>query len=1295
MFGVRQEFQSSPFVGVRFALFGFDPQKHAEVRLKLVNGGGVDGSRLDCTHVIVDKLVYDDPLCVAVRSEGKVVVTSLWVDHSLDVGMQVDASSVMYKPVRDLNGILGAKDLIMCLTGYQRQDRDDIMQMVNLMGAQFSKPLVANKVTHLICYKFEGEKYELAKRMKRIKLVNHRWLEDCLKSWEILPEENYTKSGYELEMEIEAKDSEGETEAFDGALIRGRNTDASPRLQDKKPGNHGTLVIGEMVPNTGPVGLQNVCNRKGVTSVINKEIKSDQATESDNDRQKDQLAQRYGDAGGVCDAKSANLSYLPVRVPSSNEVELDVPSISGSAKRLADNDAAKFSALGYSRRTPRGPSLTLQPGTGAADKSGSLRGHLVENKDHGGSPISEIDKGKEKSYIAEAPLIGTDQHNEVGLNGSLPQKRKIDVHLGASSPSSKSQKLSVSTGKEIDATVTTVHTSGSCGINKHLSLDPLGGLITDAAVTLGSAQKAPASVPANSHFNQRLEECNLPISRNLTSEMVEGSNLNNEAPQISVGGLRSPVAHDHSTKNADKTAISVGKMKGEQQNEQQNDAISSPVKDPEVAKSWSPKSLVTPMQRKTIAKKTLGSRPKLNIENAANQKGSIFLSGVSSVCNAAMNLVSKLGAVDHDKSSNSVNPEKGLQINDLKSGNEVYDNSVLMDDETEAPPEFEKVESEKKCKPAELSDVAGADAEQHATDKAEVLVQIAHEDAGILNKKEKPGQGALVKTTSSKEGFQKMKKAISTRTKNKSHPSSQEVVDPKMPVDGELVECVKHGKKAGIEKKKSVFHPAGNPGKKSPATVDVFEPKSHGEQVESVKNRKKTGIEKKKRVLDPAGGAGKKSCPASVDKPKMPVDGEQVEGVKNGKEVGKEKKRRVLHPTGSAGSGTLLVRKSEGPLEAEKENEQDVNNYPNASKGGKLAGKLNSKSIETAQKCIQKGVSSDSLQKRDVSSVLKREPAWFILSGHRLQRKEFRQVIQCLKGRLCRDSHQWSYQATHFIVPDPIRRTEKFFGAAASGRWILKTDYLTASNEAGSFLPEEPYEWHKNGLTEDGAINLEAPRKWRLLRERTGHGALYGMKIIIYGECIAPPLDTLKRVVKAGDGTILATSPPYTRFLKSGVDFAIVSPGMPRVDMWVQEFLRHEIPCVLADYLVEYVCKPGYSLERHVQYNTHEWAAKSLANLLSCSEEVIEDPASSPDNQVSDDLSCQVCGCSDRGEVMLICGNESGSTGCGIGTHIDCCNPPLEGVPEEDWFCPKCTSTKTPPPRCNEKWGLPSKTKNK
>lgn len=172
--------------------------------------------------------------------------------------------------------------------------------------------------------------------------------------------------------------------------------------------------------------------------------------------------------------------------------------------------------------------------------------------------------------------------------------------------------------------------------------------------------------------------------------------------------------------------------------------------------------------------------------------------------------------------------------------------------------------------------------------------------------------------------------------------------------------------------------------------------------------------------------------------------------------------------------------------------------------------------------------------------------------------------------------------------------------------------------------------------------------------------------------------------MKAGDGIILATSPPYTRFLDSGVDFAIVSPGMPRVDMWVQEFLKHEIPCVVADYLVEYVCKPGYSLERHVLHNTHTWAEKSFAKVQSRAEEVVEDLIQPPDDNSNknseeeseeEDIPCEVCGSGERGEVMLICGNEDGSLGCGVGTHIDCCDPPFEEVPEDDWFCPKCCTS--------------------
>ncbi|CAN6469158.1 unnamed protein product [Victoria cruziana] len=171
--------QGSIFLGVRFVLFGFDPSNEVQLRNALVNGGAVDVGRYDssCTHVIVHRLTRDDPVCVVAWRDGKTVVNGMWIVDSIDLGRPADANHALYMPVKDLNGIPEFQELHVCLTGYQKQERYDIMRMVELLGAKFSKPLVANKVTHLVCYKFEGEKYELAKKMG-IKLVNHRWLED-------------------------------------------------------------------------------------------------------------------------------------------------------------------------------------------------------------------------------------------------------------------------------------------------------------------------------------------------------------------------------------------------------------------------------------------------------------------------------------------------------------------------------------------------------------------------------------------------------------------------------------------------------------------------------------------------------------------------------------------------------------------------------------------------------------------------------------------------------------------------------------------------------------------------------------------------------------------------------------------------------------------------------------------------------------------------------------------------------------------------------------------------------------
>ncbi|KAM1234517.1 hypothetical protein ACFX2J_004084 [Malus domestica] len=68
------------------------PFDQHQVRSKLVDcdGGDVAHYSPNCTHVIVDKIVYDDPICVAARNDAKTLVTALWVHHSFDVGLPID-----------------------------------------------------------------------------------------------------------------------------------------------------------------------------------------------------------------------------------------------------------------------------------------------------------------------------------------------------------------------------------------------------------------------------------------------------------------------------------------------------------------------------------------------------------------------------------------------------------------------------------------------------------------------------------------------------------------------------------------------------------------------------------------------------------------------------------------------------------------------------------------------------------------------------------------------------------------------------------------------------------------------------------------------------------------------------------------------------------------------------------------------------------------------------------------------------------------------------------------------------
>ena len=93
---------------------------------------------------------------------------------------------------------------------------------------------------------------------------------------------------------------------------------------------------------------------------------------------------------------------------------------------------------------------------------------------------------------------------------------------------------------------------------------------------------------------------------------------------------------------------------------------------------------------------------------------------------------------------------------------------------------------------------------------------------------------------------------------------------------------------------------------------------------------------------------------------------------------------------------------------------------------------------------------------------------------------------------------------------------------------------------------------------------------------------------------------------------------------------------MPSVDAWVQEFVRHNIPCVSADYLVEYVCKPGHPLSKHVLFSMHDLAEKSLQKLLKNQEDVMDADAG---EESEGDIGCSTCGSHDEEGLMVTCGS--------------------------------------------------------